>query len=108
MIADQKLRQYLSRVGYSPGEIDEMTLETTLFGDLALDGDSFLEAIECLHKEFGCDMSGYNWRKYSHSESELLSPLYVVKRLIGLDRQLTHITLGMIEETLHEGRWIYG
>jgi len=107
-IADPELLKLLRAFGLSERTIQSATLETRVLQDLGFDGDSFDEFMDLLSDQFGCDMSGFQFERYCHSEGELLFPfstLRWVRRRFGHNENLEPVTLGMLAEVLRQKRW---
>ncbi|MHA6824557.1 hypothetical protein ACQUKI_23880 [Ralstonia pseudosolanacearum] len=115
---------YLKKCGYSVEKINSWTSETRLLHDLGLCGDDILDEFKVLQDEFGVDLSDFEFKKYF--PGELSKDAYVVstRRLlhaIGLHkiadylykkivervfRKYMEVSLGMIESTLRQKKWI--
>jgi hypothetical protein len=55
---------YLKRIGYSDRDISSYSRDTRLLQDIGLYGDSAIQELQILAKEFGVDFSGFDFDKH--------------------------------------------
>jgi hypothetical protein len=111
---DDKVYQYLKELGYSERHIDGLRMDSRLFHDLGLYGDSAEEDMEILQTKFGVDMASFKFGDYFPSQFEGRTKLetiifYFIPLLAWWRRRRTSyvpLTLQMIERSMRAGRWI--
>ena len=104
-----ELRRALEQMGIFKNEFESLRPETELLKDLGIDGDDFLEVVEVLAEEFGCDMSSFDFRRHCHEEADLLFPrsfVRWVKRKRGAKEEFEPVTIKMIDDTLKARKWV--
>jgi hypothetical protein len=112
---DDKVYHYLRELGYSERHIDRLRMDTRLFHDLGLYGDSAEEDMEILQTKFGVDMAGFKFGEYFPPQFEGRTRLeaivfYFIPLLAWRRRQRSTympLTLQMIERSMRAGRWIH-
>jgi hypothetical protein len=110
---DDKVFSYLRKLGYSEQRVAGMNMNTRLFHDLRVYGDSAIEDMQLLAEEFGVDLSDFEFVKYFPPEFEgrnkletfLISWIPFANRVIRNRRSYAPLTLGMIERSMRAGRW---
>ncbi len=102
-----QLKAFLRSAGFDSAEVEKMSLETRLLQDLHQEGDDFLDTMALLGTTYGVDMNAFDWRNYTASEGELLTPFWFLT--LGLRnrryRKYAPVTLGMIDAALNSGKW---
>jgi hypothetical protein len=123
---DPKTVAYLKRMGHSDRVISSFSKETRLLHDIGLCGDSAIEDLQILAKEFGVDFSGFDFDKHFPSELssdaallnayrlsrlhrflEFMSrPFRLDRRFEALKEKYKPITLGMIQDAIAKGKMV--
>lgn len=112
---DDEVYLYLKELGYSEQEMTGMTMNTRLFHDLGLYGDTAEEEIWLLQKKFDVDLSDFNFARYFPPEFEGKNKLeafilYIAgsrgARLTKSRERCEPLTLGMINHAILAKRWI--
>lgn len=89
---------------------ERVSLETTLLGDLALDGDDAWAVIDRLHQDHGVDFSRFEFQKHFRNEPCLKGPLYLIRKLRFRDEHIaarkTPITVAKLVEALEKRKWL--
>jgi hypothetical protein len=118
--------QFLKECGYSMQEIGAWSSRTQLLHDMRLCGDDAIEHFQILHKNFGVDLSNFNFDKYFPSETSdaaatmadfdllqlfklsKIAKLFYRKRLDRqVDARYPAITLEMIDSSIRAKAWIF-
>lgn len=102
------LYAFLKRLEFTDEQISGFSLSTSLQHDLGEIGDNLLDDLEVMHREFGVDLTNFNWTRYTPSEGERLFPASLLSRLRGTYRPLAEyepITLGLLARALQTKMW---
>ena len=110
----EDLRAFVRICGFEELNLPEISEATTVLGNLGQTGDDFDDVIDVLPREFGVDMSDYDWRKHTptelHRDSLILSfrnffeffrPGIVQRTLAKYEP----VTLGRIGEAIRTKKW---
>ncbi len=64
----------------SPNDTGKITMESTLLGDLQIDGDDAWEVIEACHRKFNVDFTSFIFQNYFRNEPCFKSPFYYFRK----------------------------
>lgn len=89
-------------------------MNTSLYHDLGMYGDTALENIEQLQEKFGVDLSGFDFDKYFPPEFEgrnrfeayLITFVPFLGTILRRRRTYASLTLEMINSSIRTKRWI--
>ena len=90
---------------------DRVRLDTTLFGDLGIDGDDAWDFIEAFHEEFQTDMRGFNYSTHFGPEG-CFPPVAIFYWIRGLAvgrhkaAGLVPVTVRDLVEAAARGKWV--
>lgn len=104
---------YLNALGHSERKIARWTMETRLYHDLGLYGDSAIEDMEFLAGRFGVDMSSFVFDEYFPPEFEsrnrfetiVFNSVPFLFRLLRGRRTYRPLTFRTIDQAMRAGRW---
>jgi len=98
---EQRIKEFVARERAT--EVGKITLDTTLVGDLGVDGDDGWELIEAFGKEFEVDLSEFDESKHFGPESGPFPPLLFIQlfRLFIL-REDPHAIAGVSPITIQD------
>jgi hypothetical protein len=111
---DDEVFSYLRELGYSERRIASMSMNTRLFHDLGIYGDSAIEDTQLLLEKFGVDLSGFDFAKYFPPEFEgrnkfeafLITCVPFLTMVLRKRRVYFPLTLDMIDRSIRAKRWI--
>ena len=79
LVIDTKVLQILAEeTGIS---LSKIGLDTTLLGDLGIDGDAAWSLFETCHQEFGLDLTYFEFHRYFRHEPCLKGLVYLYRKL---------------------------
>lgn len=88
-----------------------MTLESTLLGDLGLDGDDASEFFEALLSKFGVDISSFEFERHFRCEPFFKGILYILRKLKYRDEHVAArkepITVAQLVSACEKKAWQY-
>ena len=70
---EQQVMEFISEQTAVP--LSKLSLETTIFGELGIDGDDGIELIEDLGKRFNVNLSSFDAKSYFGPEAGCLFPI---------------------------------
>jgi hypothetical protein len=115
--SNQMFARCLKEWGYFPENITLQINKIRLLHDLYIWGDDAWDILEFLHRKLGVDFSNFPFDKYFPSEfsregnslvsRELLSLIGLKLNIVLTLRKYPEITIGMMEETIKNKRWLF-
>jgi hypothetical protein len=108
-----KVYAYLKELGYPERKIANWSMETRMYHDLGLYGDSAIEDVGFLAARFCVDMSNFVFDDYFPPEFEgrnwleavIFSSIPFLHRVLRRRKTYRPLTLRMIDEAMKVGRW---
>lgn len=105
-------------IAYTGAKPDKLTPETSLHGDLGLDGDTAAGFMAAFTNKFGVDMGGFYWLRYFSDEGfDPLAPVLIAaarraspqfnRRFRAALAEEREITLGHLAEIAEAKRWAH-
>lgn len=92
--------------------LSEISLRSTLLGDLGVDGDDAWSLIEVLREKYGIDLSEFEFRRYFRNEPCFKGPIYLLRKLLYRDEHLAAgkapVTVSMLVDACASGVWRRG
>ena len=74
---EHRVRAFVAQ--YTATDPDQLLLDTTLFGDLGVDGEDASELFEAFAREFNVDISGFDHSRYFGPEVGAFPLLHLVQ-----------------------------
>ena len=110
---DDAVYSFLNALGYSERKIARWTMETRLYHDLGLYGDSAIEDMDFLAARFSVDMSNFVFDYYfppqfegrNRVEAVLFNSIPFLHRILRRRRAYRPLTIRMIDEAMKVGFW---
>ena len=104
---------YLRALGHSERQIDRMSINTRMYHDLGVYGDSAIEDMQVLAEKFGVNLSNFDFDRYfppqfegrNRFEMVLINSLPFVSKIVRDRREYLPVTLAMIDQSLREKTW---
>jgi hypothetical protein len=108
-----KVYTYLKELGYPERRIADWSMETRMYHDLGLYGDSAIEDVEFLAGRFCVDMSNFVFDDYfppqfegrNRFEAVIFNSIPFLHRILRGRKTYRPLTLRMIDEAMKVGRW---
>ena len=95
-----RLRELLS--GKTARRDAEIKSDSLLVRDIGIGGDDAVEMFDELVGEFDLELEDFHYDDYFRTERELSSPLYYLKSILKLHRQINDLTVGELLKILTE------
>ncbi len=93
----------------SPNDTELITMESTLLGDLQIDGDDAWEVIEACHHKYKVDFTNFIFQNYFRNEPCFKSPLYYFRKYKYGDEHIASrkqpLTVAQLVKACEQGVW---
>ncbi|MEJ2591182.1 MAG: DUF1493 family protein [Candidatus Thiodiazotropha sp.] len=90
---------------------DQVGLNSTLLGDLGIDGDDARELLESFSERFGVDVSEFEWQWHFRNEPCIKGIIYLFRKLRYRDEHLAAkkepVTVAQIMNACEKKMWKY-
>jgi len=89
--------------------LSKISLNSTLLGDLGIDGDDAWEVFEKCHGKFHLDLSEFEFQRYFRNEPCFKGPLYLWRKIKYGDEHIAAqkepVTVSMLINACTSGAW---
>ncbi len=90
-------------------DVSKINIDSSLLGDLNVDGDDAWSILEKCQELFGLDLSNFEFQRYFRNEPCLKGPVYLYRKLSSGDEHIASkklpLTIRQLLEACQNGRW---
>ena len=104
---ENEILELVSRESGVP--ISKISLNSTLLGDIGLDGDDAWEVFESCHEKHGLDLTNFEFQRHFRNEPCFKGFIYLFRKLKHKDEHIAAkkeaITVARLIESCESGKW---